>query len=280
MKIVNINGGLGNQLFQYFFGKYVIGKDNKVTFLLNDIKNYNSHQGLELNKVINDQIHFQDTPNNLFHLTSVKKILNKISNINKKWGGHYFEDPKIIISKKDINKNNFFCGYWQNIDYLDKFRTEIINDLTFIIDKKNKDQIRLISEVDNSVSIHFRKGDYLNSKEHFNLGIEYYSAAIEYVEKSYEKPKYFIFSDDVAWAKDSLKHLSCDFNFVEINHEKDSYLDMNLMSKCKINIIANSTFSWWASFINNHFQKKVIAPNNWFNHKDSYLYSIDMKKIL
>ena len=93
---------------------------------------------------------------NLFHLTSVKKILNKISSINKKWGGHYFEDPKIIISKKDINKNNFFCGYWQNIDYLNKFRTEIINDLTFIIDKKNEDQIRLISEVDNSVSIHFR----------------------------------------------------------------------------------------------------------------------------
>ena len=122
MKIVNINGGLGNQLFQYFFGKYVIGRDSKVTFLLNDIKNYNSHQGIELNKIINDQIHFQDIPNNLFHLTSVKKILNKISSINKKWGGHYFEDPKIIISKKDINKNNFFCGYWQNIDYLNKFR--------------------------------------------------------------------------------------------------------------------------------------------------------------
>ena len=112
------------------------------------------------------------------------------------------------------------------------------------------------------------------------MGFDYYSKAIDYVRRNFENPVFFIFSDDIAWSKDFLKDFECDFNFVDINSENDSYFDMNLMSKCKINIIANSTFSWWASFINTHPQRKVIVPNNWFNSKESYLYSDKMKKIL
>ena len=126
MKTVNINGGLGNQLFQYFFGKYIVGKNDQVTFLINDIKNYNSHQGLELQKIINDNITLHHEPKSIFQLTESKRIFSKLSHLKKSWFQNYFENSDSKISDEDLRLNKFFHGYWQNIDYYVSFRDDIL----------------------------------------------------------------------------------------------------------------------------------------------------------
>ena len=131
IKLVNINGGLGNQLFQYFFGKYIVGQSGSVSFLINDIRNYNSHQGLELNKIINENIDYTSSSKCFFHKTSTKKILSKISCLKKTWNHNYFEESNTFISRKDIESNQSFIGYWQNIKYLEPFKDKILRDISF-----------------------------------------------------------------------------------------------------------------------------------------------------
>ena len=119
-----------------------------------------------------------------------------------------------------------------------------------------------------SVSIHVRRGDYLTSKIYCNLGeSEYYNNAIKYISKKDDNLQFLIFSDDSEWCKKNLK-LPSNSIFVDWNRKSDSYIDMQLISMCKYNIIANSSFSWWGAWLNSNNDKIVIAPNNWFS-KDS-----------
>jgi hypothetical protein len=92
-------------------------------------------------------------------------------------------------------------------------------------------------------------------------GTAYYVNAIEYIEKKVVSPFYFIFSDDIKWVKENLSLVNC--MYVDGNKRKDSYIDMYLMSICKHNIISNSTFSWWAAWINKNEKKIVLMPDRW-----------------
>ena len=276
MKIVHINGGLGNQLFQYFFGKFVVGKIDQVAFLTNDIKNYNSHQGLEIQKIINEKIILQHAPNNIFELTNSKRILSKLVGINRSWFRNYFENSDSMISESELRSNKSFHGYWQNIKYYNIFRDDILKKISFTLNDQNSRKIDQIISTRNSVSVHIRRGDYLNSKAHFNLDSKYYFAAIEHVKNEYENPTFFIFSDDIQWSSIFLKEYTSECIFVDINDGKNSHLDMKLMSECKINIIANSTFSWWSSFLNTSKERLIIVPSKWYKNKNNYLYSEEM----
>ena len=110
----------------------------------------------------------------------------------------------------------------------------------------------------------FRSGDYLENESLYG-GIctkKYYESAIQYIRKVVENPKFYIFSDEPEKAKEMLGELE-GANYI-IDSEKD-YYDMQLMSWCKNNILANSSFSWWGAWLNNNLQKIVIAPNKWNN---------------
>jgi hypothetical protein len=121
----------------------------------------------------------------------------------------------------------------------------------------------------NSVSIHIRCGDYLSPKYISIYGgictIEYYKRAISYILQTVDNPVFFIFSDDIEWTKDNITINNA--IFVSNNKGINSFLDMYLMSICKHNIIANSSFSWWGAYLNKNKNKKVIMPNRWFNSK-------------
>lgn len=111
-----------------------------------------------------------------------------------------------------------------------------------------------------TISVHVRRGDYLNLGDyHFNLDLQYYNSAIEYFSRNY--CRFIIFSDDINWCRNNFDNTTSVF----IEKEKD-IVDLFLMSKCKHNIIANSSFSWWASYLNKNPDKKVIAPSKdkWF----------------
>jgi hypothetical protein len=125
-----------------------------------------------------------------------------------------------------------------------------------------------ILDTKNAVSIHIRRGDYVlntsTNKHHGVCNLDYYEAAVEYIREKIESLTFFIFSDDIAWVKENLKLDNA--VFVSSPEIKD-YEELILMSKCKHNIIANSSFSWWGAWLNQNPDKIVIAPRQWTTKK-------------
>ena len=160
-------------------------------------------------------------------------------------------------------------GYWQSYKYFNGYDTQIRSELMFRnpATGKNLETAELIAQ-ENSVSIHIRRGDYVtnqsSNKVHGALGIGYYKNAIRRICDEVDSPHFFVFSDDLAWARNNLG-LSIAVTFVANNTGESSFEDMRLMSLCKHFIIANSTFSWWGAWLNKNSGKIVIYPRNWFN---------------
>jgi len=171
-----------------------------------------------------------------------------------------------LINETNISK--------KSLKYLLNFRlnshslNEIKKIFTFdkIVDDKNLKMIDQISN-NNSVSIHIRRGDFLLKKNqnHQTDLTNYYSKAIREISKNNYNLKFFLFTDDPKWVSENFD-IKDEKTLVNINYGKNSFIDMHLMSLCKINIIANSSFSWWGAWLNND-NKNVFAPKNWFNDK-------------
>lgn len=182
--------------------------------------------------------------------------------------GDYRFDPSLLKPWFGIR---ILFGGWHDSRYFHPSEEAVRNAYEFPhLDEENRKVIRLIEE-SQSVSIHVRRGDYLNGKNNELFGniatANYYKNAINWVVNSVTPqaitPKFFIFSDDIAWCKE---HFNVgDVVFVNVNSGKDSWKDMVLMSKCRINIIANSTFSWWAGWLNRHPDKVVLCPTKFIN---------------
>jgi hypothetical protein len=118
-----------------------------------------------------------------------------------------------------------------------------------------------------SVAVHIRRGDYVSSTTNFQKhGIcdnIYYSKAIELMNTTISHLKYFIFTDDPAWVLENMQFPNAEIVLTQ-NQESDAWQDMYLMSSCDHQIIANSSFSWWAAWLNKNENKQVIAPEIWF----------------
>ena len=123
------------------------------------------------------------------------------------------------------------------------------------------------------MSIHIRRTDYIGNPLHDNIcTLEYYKSATYLIKKNIKDPIFFVFSDDIEWCTKNL--FINDAIFIEGNINKNSYKDMQLMTACKCNIIANSSFSWWAAWLNSYEKKIVITPNRMnnesINFKDAF----------
>jgi hypothetical protein len=174
----------------------------------------------------------------------------------------------LIFDMDDV----YLEGYWQSEKYFGNIECQIRNLYIFpeITDKSNLDLADKIKSC-NSVSLHIRRGDYLSEKNapmHGNICTKvYYDNAIKYISKNIDNPKFFIFTDDTEWARQQYK--GEEYTIVDQNHADNSFRDMQLMSLCKHNIIANSSFSWWGAWLNPNQEKMVIAPPKWFNLADT-----------
>ncbi|MET4080992.1 hypothetical protein ABIB40_000937 [Pedobacter sp. UYP30] len=270
MKIVKLLGGLGNQMFQYTFYKSLKSRFNNVKADISGYKNYRLHNGFELYRLFDvnlDEasefiIKLYDPSVRDWYSRKLRRILN-LKNV-------YVEEKTPFCLEKSLLKdssNAFYWGYWQDPEYFSHIEVEIREDFQFKLPltSQNKSLLDKI-KLSNSVSIHVRRGDYL--KEELLGGmcsIDYYLRAINLINNRIKHPLFFIFSDDVDWCKKNLT-----FNgpsiFVEGNQNKESYIDMQLMSNCKHNIIANSSFSWWGAWLNNNSEKIVIGPKKWVNN--------------
>jgi hypothetical protein len=157
-------------------------------------------------------------------------------------------------------KSGYIDGYWQSEKYFSDIKSLLMSDFKFpaLCDDKN---ILLLETINNNytVSIHVRRGDYLNG---FPLMTpEYYEKAMNIFNKEFKDVFYIVLSNDVEWSKNNIKFKNG--VYVDWNTGKDSYKDMQLMTLCNSNIIANSSFSWWGAWLNMHEDKKVIAPSVW-----------------
>jgi hypothetical protein len=275
MIITNLIGGLGNQMFQYAAGRAVsLKKNNSLKLSVLDFAKYELHHGFELQRIFNcitDIASEEDVRNILGWQYSprFRRILSRpsMSIIRRETfivepHFHYWSEIKNVPS------NCFLSGYWQSDKYFADIEMQIRKDFTFKLPFKNKNYelAKQMSQV-NAVSLHVRRGDYVNNlktkSKHGLCSVDFYFSAIQYIAERVENPNFYIFSDDIPWVKSNLK---IDFfhKYVDNNQGVESYNDMRLMSLCKHNIIANSSFSWWGAWLNLNLDKVVVAPKCWF----------------
>jgi hypothetical protein len=274
MIITNIFGGLGNQMFQYAVGRAIALRAQQNLKL--DISGFKTYA---LRKYELDDFNIKAEIASIHEIKLLKegkwhwinkltqKMLNREIFINKKCfkEKHYHFDPDISKIKGDI----YLFGYWQSERYFIDFQDIIHNDFKLkktlsTSSARYKDLIHSTC----SVSLHIRRGDYVNNpitkNYHGECSLDYYRASVAVIKNHYPESKFYIFSDDLTWAKGNLYFIEQPV-FVELSQGTPDHEEMYLMSRCKHNIIANSSFSWWGAWLNQNPNKIVIAPNRWFN---------------
>lgn len=267
MIVVRLQGGLGNQLFQYAFGKSISKKFKKKLFL--DKSKYSSKTEkrefhLEKFRLKYDGYYNGYSNKYLFEIT---KLLNFVFFKNFKfYEEKFFHFDNEIFNLDYKNKNYFFNGYWQSykyfIDYLPEIRSEL-NLVNYLNISKN-----LFKEIssDSSVCLHVRGGDYRTEPFlSFNglLDHNYYNIAVNKLKQNVEIKKIFIFTDDIEYLEIISKNFNFDFQTISFHNTKTAIEDFAILSLSKNIIISNSTFAWWASMLTD--KARIIFPNKWFN---------------
>ena len=262
MIIIKIKGGLGNQLFQYAVGR-ALALHHRLPLKLDltIFKTYKLHRylldqfAIQADIATEDEIIKLKGRNNVLFSALRKAGLVKRKSYLKEKRSSYFDAS--VFKNDDV----YLDGYWQNELYFSDIREELLRDLTSISSISDLGVFYMEGiKKSNSVSLHVRRGNYLNLKNFNVLDIDYYMKAVEYIRKNVEKPTFYIFSDDLEWCKNSLGFLD---NCIFVDSTKTEIDDLKLMSFCKHNIIANSSFSWWGAWLNQNCKKTVIAPKGW-----------------
>ena len=274
--IVQLAGGLGNQMFQYAAARAVshrlqlplkldisrLQKSKTRTYQLHHfsiIEDFATEKDLQMYSSIEEK--------SGLIISAIKKVKHHLlpwykQSVIEQRGYHYHEDFH------RIKKSCYLKGYWQSENYFKMIEHLIRDDFRIKkeTDAQNRELINQISGTE-SVSVHIRRGDYVENpvtkKNHGILGLTYYERAAEYISKKVDNPAFFIFSDDTEWVK---QHFRPTFLYTVINHNRaeDVHEDLRLMSCCKHHIIANSTFSWWGAWLSGNENKQITAPVNWF----------------
>lgn len=285
MILIKLQGGLGNQMFQYAFGS-VIAKQNKTKLIIEDSiynivekKEGYTPRNFELSIFNNEYVFAKKKDVSLFaSLSFIHKIKRKLKlNYPKKFNEEEFEYSEKANS---LQKPVFAIGYFQSFKYFKGFEDYIKSLFVFSEDKLSKENIDLIASFKkkNTIAVHIRRGDYISdivaNQFHGSCSFEYYMQAISVLSVKVLSPTFVFFSDDSEWVKENFETLPFDKIFIDHNTDSDSWVDMYLMSICSHNIIANSSFSWWGAWLNANSEKIVIAPKKWFQGREININSI------
>jgi hypothetical protein len=270
--ISKLQGGLGNQMFEYAFARAL--SPDKIVFL--------DHSFLETNQTSTVSFTSRTYSLGIFKLINVKRLDNFKSRVLSGKGLLYSLLKKIIFpGLKIINDKNaayytfrtpenghtlYTDGYFQSEKYFKHIRTLLLNEFRFP-DMCGKCAVlrNNIEAHPNSIGVHVRRGDYLKpgvSDYHGVLPLSYYTNAVASMERLVADAHYFVFSDDMDWCRSHLTILGKNVTFM--NTEAAEWTDLALMSSCRHQIIANSSYSWWAAWLNTDIRKVVIAPQKWY----------------
>lgn len=271
--VIVLSGGLGNQMSQFAF--FLAKKHTKAYLNSYFLKKNAEHNGYELKRVFG--IRLQE--NKLINL--IVKFMRKLLVFSRfkavrvaivfldLIGIHIIKEPENYAFRKDYLRKkrglNIYLGGWHSEKYFIDLNEEIENIFNFDKSRLNKQTQSMLDiiEKENSVSIHIRRGDHMNDDNYKVYGglcsVEYYKKAIEVIADRTKHPVFIVFSEDTEWVKRNMSFISPTY-YVTWNNGLDSWQDMFLMSHCKHNITANSTFSWWGAWLNANKNKIVIHP--------------------
>lgn len=272
--IIRLIGGLGNQLFQYAFGR-AISERYQVPLLL-DVTGFDTYKlhsyALSPFKIqgeiaTTEQINALTWKSTPPYFQLAYRQWQKMLPLN--WKTLVFEPSHVFHPELlQLQPPKYFDGYWQSEKYFSAMAEELRNDLQLQVSLSAQTK-RIAKDMKKNiaVSLHIRRADYVTDKSaqqtFYVCGLDYYQRAISYLSKKIEQPTFYIFSDDMEWAKSHLK-LTYPTVYVDHNGADRNYEDLYLMSHCQHHIIANSTFSWWGAWLNSSSTKIVIAPKKWF----------------
>lgn len=271
MVIVKIHGGLGNQMFQYAMGRRTALANNVELKL--DLNWFDDFGASTPRTFVLNKFNIQGT---VASNDEILRFLQWETRLGKRlcgmipvgWRRYIREpfrkpfDPRLLSVCSDV----YLDGYWADEKYFADMSDVIRNDFVLIdYDMRDKKLENRLGTT-NSVSIHVRRGDYTSLNDVVNLNSIYYNDAIDTVNAKNSNCEYYVFSDDIEWVKLNI-NFKCKVDYV--THPKDSNpnYEMLLMSMCKHNITANSTFSWWGAWLNNNPEKIVVTPEKWFKTK-------------
>ena len=294
MIIINIMGGLGNQMFQYAAAKH-LSVINRTTLKI-DTSNFdrctpNRDHTLQLNsfRITAPQASRSEIAD--YRRTGLKHKLHMVS-LLKVLGlcGAKSETPRLYSEPAgsafkpgflDLGPKTYLIGYFNSYKYFDAVRQSLIEEFSPREEISDAARGVLASIADsNSVSVHVRRGDYVadpNIRKDLEGVItdRYYQNAVNYMSERVSHPHFFIFSDDMPWVKENLRP-SHKVTHVDFNSQQRGFEDLWLMSRCKHNITAGgSTFSWWAAYLNTNKEKVVVrtektSSNSAYNHPEDY----------
>ena len=277
-------GGLGNQMFQYAAGRAVAKRMNCAlaldTHRLLDhsdttitLRNYELRifSGLAAtivdSRVAKTLVRYQTKP--VFRaINKARKILGLRPDYVELGEGGTFHYNAMVAHYQAPAALVYLDGYWQNQRYFEAIAPQLRQELTFpafAAGPNLEASQRIAAAGSRAISVHIRRGDYLQFADHGLCSVTYYEQALALMMANVPDQQFFVFSDDLAWVKSNIP-LPLGAIFIDWNQGVSSYHDLHLMSQCRHHIIANSSFSWWGAWLNNHPNKLVISPRNWMGN--------------
>ncbi len=280
MIIVKLAGGLGNQMFQYAAAR-------RLSFVhQTELKLDHSSLGKNPRSVTPREFELRHlniaastaTPEEVarFLGSDYGGINGALTRLCRKIGlvkpnPHLFLEKHFHFDRAllDAPDDTYLDGYWQSEKYFDGIEDLLRRELTvrYPLSGKNRELAEHIKQAA-SVSIHVRRGDYyanpMIGRYHGVCGLDYYRKSIAVIRTIVSEPHFFIFSDEPEWAESNLK-MPHPATIVKHNGPRKGHEDLRLMSLCRNNIIANSSFSWWGAWLNDNREKIVLAPEKWFH---------------
>jgi hypothetical protein len=272
MIITEINGGLGNQLFQYAAGLSLAEKHQTQLKINVDFKQADTSRTLGLS-------HFNiflesATPEEIKHYSPTSILFKKILSYLPLALQKFYKERQFSYQPdfEKLGPNVYLKGYWQSERYFSTIATQV-KDVFTLQPHFYSNILPLIEEIKQteSVSIHVRKGDYLlhpYSDYYATLESAYYNNALAALQDNLPQLKLYVFTDDPKWVKENLA-LPIPYTLISGVQTRSMYEDFQAMLSCKYHIIANSSFSWWTAWLSAREGKKVVAPKEWFKNGPS-----------
>ncbi|NRD20804.1 alpha-1,2-fucosyltransferase [Winogradskyella eckloniae] len=276
MVVINLKGGLGNQLFEYAASLAIAKQRNQELKI--DIKSFENDPygrtfGLNSFNIENKTCSKREV-NRFLKLSVFERLTNALKSRNSK---RYYSlgDLEVDVSILEANpKDQYLNGYFANPTYFNEIRDVLLEKIALKDEFKTdlfKKKIEWIRQ-NNFVSVHIRRADYISDKGASQLfetlDRNYYNRCIEHFKSKNETPtKFLFFSDDIPWVRNEFKDLE-NIYFIEERELYKDYYDLMFMAACDHNIIANSTFSWWSAWLNKNPNKTVLAPRAWYRNQD------------
>lgn len=273
MVIIRIKGGLGNQLFQYAAAYSLAKRLDQELKLDSSFFPGQTLRGFklgQLNVSYTKKVEVQSYSIELYKNKYLNKLLRKanIRVLPCSSNTQYLLETRsdIVPEFFKINQKNIYMdGYYQSEKYFREYKKDLIAQFTPNYQSEEEYE-KVLSEITSceAVAVHVRRGDFLKAQNdanpnHYLLGEQYYHNALKYMDKQVENPIYYWFSDDIEWVKKNFGEKE-NFRFVSLKTKHGDIDEMMLMKNCHHIISANSTFSWWASWLNEYEDAIHVCP--------------------